>query len=70
MRANPDLRGSVTANLRPDTVAVVAFWSPKDSNWLRKQFADMGAARQFFTKVEQSPAARYVPSQFYVVGED
>jgi GNAT superfamily N-acetyltransferase len=69
-RKNPDLRGSVTANLRPDTVAVVAFWSPKDSNWLRKQFADMVAARQFFAKVEQSPAARYVPSQLYVVGEE
>jgi hypothetical protein len=68
-RKNPDLRGSVTSNLRPDTVAVVAFWSPKDSNWLRKQFSDMASAQAFFAKAEQAPAARYVPSQFYVVGE-
>jgi len=69
-RKNPDLRASVTANLRPDTVAVVAFWSPKDNNWLRKQFSDMASARAFFAKAEQAPAARYVPSQFYVVGEE
>jgi hypothetical protein len=68
-RKNPDLRASVTANLRPDTVAVVAFWSPKDNNWLRKQFNDMASAQAFFAKAEQAPAARYVPSQFYVVGE-
>jgi hypothetical protein len=30
----------------------------------------MASARAFFAKAEQAPASRYVPSQFYVVGED
>jgi hypothetical protein len=69
-RKNTDFRATALANLRPDTVAVVSFWSPKDKGWMRKQFSDMDAATEFFRKVERSPAARYVPSRIYVAGMD
>jgi len=69
-RKNTDFRATALANLRPDTVAVVSFWSPKDKGWMRKQFSDMDAATEFFRKVERSPAARYVPSRIYIAGMD
>jgi hypothetical protein len=69
-RKNTDFRTTALANLRPDTVAVVSFWSPKDKGWMRKQFSDMDAATEFFRKVERSSAARYVPSHIYIAGMD